>query len=307
MTGPGRLTVFSPHPLLTITIEQRGGEDDVHVHAGGQGVWSSRMAGRLGAWPILCGFAGGETGAVVRSLLARLPGERRLVRTEAATGCYVTDRREGERRLLATRLSGAPSRHELDDLVSVACAAALESEALLVCNPFPPETVPPEAYATLVGDVRADGTRVLVDLSAPRLDAVLDARPDVVKVNDWELAEYVRGPVDGPRLRSAAERLLAAGARAVVATRGPEPALVLTEERAWELVPPRFERGSREGCGDAMMGGLAAALVTGRAWEEALVLGAAAGAANFLRHGLGSATADVVAELATRVELRALD
>ena len=36
------------------------------------------------------------------------------------------------------------------------------------------------------------------------------------------------------------------------------------------------------------------------------MLGAAAGAANFLRHGLGSGTREVVEELAERVELRAL-
>ena len=82
---------------------------------------------------------------------------------------------------------------------------------------------------------------------------------------------------------------------------------MLTPDRAWELVPPRFERGSREGCGDAMMGGLAAALATGRSFEDALMLGAAAGAANFLRHGLGTATAEVIEELVGHVELRALD
>jgi hypothetical protein len=30
---PPRLTVFGPHPLLTVTIERRGGADDVHLHA----------------------------------------------------------------------------------------------------------------------------------------------------------------------------------------------------------------------------------------------------------------------------------
>ena len=55
-----------------------------------------------------------------------------------------------------------------------------------------------------------------------------------------------------------------------------------------------------------MMGALAAALATGRSWQDALVLGAAAGAANFLRHGLGTAARDVVEELAGRVELRRL-
>jgi hypothetical protein len=36
---------------------------------------------------------------------------------------------------------------------------------------------------------------------------------------------------------------------------------------------------------------------------DALVLGAAAGAANFLRHGLGTGSADVVHELARSVRL----
>ena len=133
-----------------------------------------------------------------RALLARQPGERRLVFTKTGTGCYVVDRRSGERALQAARLSDAPSRHELDDLVSITCAAALESELLLVCNPFPADALPTEAYATLVADVRGNGTRVVVDLSSPRLDAALEGRPDVVKLNDWELAEYVRGRVDGP-------------------------------------------------------------------------------------------------------------
>ncbi len=55
-----------------------------------------------------------------------------------------------------------------------------------------------------------------------------------------------------------------------------------------------------------MMGGLAACIAAGLEWEEALRIGAAAGAANFLRHGLGSGSRSVVEELARRVELRAL-
>jgi hypothetical protein len=53
-----------------------------------------------------------------------------------------------------------------------------------------------------------------------------------------------------------------------------------------------------------MMGALAAALARDLGWEEALVLGAAAGAANFLRNGLGTAGRPVVETLAGRVQLR---
>jgi fructose-1-phosphate kinase PfkB-like protein len=82
--------------------------------------------------------------------------------------------------------------------------------------------------------------------------------------------------------------------------------MVVRDGDAWLLVPPRFERGSREGCGDSMMGALSASLATGREWEEALQISAAAGAANFLRHGLGTGDRSVVEDLAQRVELRTL-
>ncbi|MGH2577000.1 MAG: phosphofructokinase, partial [Actinomycetota bacterium] len=88
--------------MLSVTIEARGdGRDDVHCHPGGQGVWLSKMAAELGAWPVLCSLIGGETGDVLESLLERLGGELRLVRSDSSSGCYVTDRRSGEREVLA--------------------------------------------------------------------------------------------------------------------------------------------------------------------------------------------------------------
>ena len=92
----GRIAVFGPSPMLSVTIEARGeGRDDVHCHPAGQGVWLSRMAGELGARPVLCSLIGGETGTVLEPLLEQLPGERRLVHSNASSGCYVTDRRGG--------------------------------------------------------------------------------------------------------------------------------------------------------------------------------------------------------------------
>jgi 1-phosphofructokinase len=309
MPASGKVTVFGPHPLLAITIEALTSEggDDIHAHAAGQGVWVARMASELGAHPILCGFIGGETGTVLRPLLDQMEVEMRLVETATASGSYVHDRRGGEREPVAQSASMPPSRHEIDELFSSTVAAALDSGVLALCGPYPSEALPLEIYGNLVTDVKANGTPVIVDLSPPRLDSALEGGPDLVKINDWELASYIEGPVDSEgRMRAAAQRLLDAGAGSVIITRAEEPAMVLRGEQAWELIPPRFERGSREGCGDSMMGGLAACIAAGLEWEETLRIGAAAGAANFLRHGLGSGSRSVVEDLARRVELRPL-
>jgi len=309
MTSNGKVAIFGPHPMLSITVEPltADGGDDIHLHAAGQGVWVARMAAELDAEAMLCGFIGGEPGVALRPLLEQMPIELRLIETTAASGAYIHDRRSGERVPLAQSASLPPSRHEIDDLFSAACAAALDAGVLAVCNPYPSEALPLEIYGNLVADVRDNGTPVIVDLSPPRLDSALEGKPDLVKINDWELARFVEAPVDtDARMRVAAQRLLEAGAAAAIVTRAEQPALVLRGEQAWELVPPRFERGAREGCGDSMMGGLAACMAAGREWEETLRIGAAAGAANFLRHGLGSADRAVVDDLARRVELRPL-
>jgi 1-phosphofructokinase len=301
------LTIFAPNPLLTVTVEVEGPKErqSIHFHAGGQGVWLAAMARCLGAEPVLCGLIGGESGELLRPLLERTTGTRpRLVQTASSTGSYITDRRTGERVPVAMALSDPPSRHELDELFSLTCAEALTTGWLVVTNPLPAESLPLDVYGNLVADARSSGARTLVDLSSPRLDSALAGRPDLVKVNDWELAEFVCGPVSTHELLlAAANRIRERGARSVIVTRGELPALVLHDEQAWRLTPPRFEHGFREGCGDAMMGALAASWASGESFERAVVLGAAAGAANFLRRGIGHASREVVEQLAEAVKL----
>lgn len=300
--------MFAPSPLLSVTIERRGeARDDVHCHPAGQGVWLSRMAGELGAVPVLCSLVGGETGAVLEPLLEALPGERRLVHSDSASGCYVTDRRSGEREPIAQAIADPSSRHEADELVAATTAAALECDVLAICNPYPEDAVPLEVYGNLVANARGSGVRVIADLSSPRIEMVAKAGAELVKLNDWELAAFVSGPVDTrERLEGAAGRLRELGAENVLVTRAGDPALALLGDETWELIPPKLDAGSREGCGDTMMGAIAASLAIGRDLHEALVLGAGAGAVNFLRHGLGTGSRREVEELAREVELRPL-
>ena len=69
------------------------------------------------------------------------------------------------------------------------------------------------------------------------------------------------------------------------------------------VVPPRLDHGMREGCGDTMMGAIAAQLALGRSLEEAIVMGAGAGAANFMHAGLGTGKRSTVEELAGHVRI----
>lgn len=300
-----RLVVFGPDPLLSVTVEAGGGGDEVHLHAAGQGVWVARMAAELGGRPILCCLLGGETGTTLDSLLDGASLPRRVAWTAGSSGTYVVDRRDGERSLIAASLRPAPRRHEVDDLVTATCAAASESRLLVMCNPYPAAGFPEDAYETIASNVKALDVPVIVDLSSPRLDRTLACEPDLVKCNDWELAQYVCGPVEGRQALDAARRVCAGGARAVSVTRGSAPILVVpADDEPFEVVPPPLPHGFREGCGDTMMGAIAAGWTRGLSLRDALMLGAAAGTVNFLRRGLGTGTRAAIEELAPRVVVR---
>ena len=239
-----RVVVFGPHPLLGVTIERRGSDaDDVHFHAAGQGVWVANMAGEMGAEPVLCAFNGGEPGRLLGPLLDQLHGERRLIETGAATGCYVIDRRSGEREFVAQAFSDPPSRHELDDLFSITCAAALNAKVLMVSGALPQDAIPVETFGNLVRDVHAaSDTKVVTDISSPQLDAALEGKPDIVKLDDWQLAVSTgRDLTSDEVIWDACAEIVERGARMVVFTRGDKPSLITTADRRWELTPPRFE------------------------------------------------------------------
>jgi fructose-1-phosphate kinase PfkB-like protein len=302
-----QVAVFGPSPLLTISIEGPDASgDEIGLAVGGQGPWVAASAATAGTHPVLCALSGDGIEAVLEVLLVEQRCDARLVPTAGCVGRWVVDRRDGRDETLAYRWAGPPTPEEVEDLLAVTATVARDSGALVVCNPMPGDLLPVEVYARVVADARALGTPVVVDLSSPRLDSALAAKPDVVKINDWELAEFAIGPIQGPGDRmAAAERIRTRGARSVVVTSGPGVVLAVAEDGTCsEIIPPSMDTGDPAGCGDAMTGAMAAALARGVPWLDAVVLGVAAGAAHFAGCGRRQPTWDDVEALAAGIRCR---
>jgi len=89
-TSADRLCISTPSPLFTVTIEKDpAGACDVHFHAGGQGLWVARMVVTLDGEPVSCGALGGESGVVLRALLANEGLVLREIQSTGSNGRYV--------------------------------------------------------------------------------------------------------------------------------------------------------------------------------------------------------------------------
>jgi 1-phosphofructokinase len=303
-----KICVFAPVPLLTVTIEPGSGDSaEVHIHAGGQGIWVGRMAAVLGADVVLSAALGGETGQVLRGLIADETISVRMTEMHDPNPVYVHDRRKGEREELARSAPPQLSRHESDDLYGAALAAALGSDLVVLTGPQPETVVDAGVYARLAADLAENQVPAVADLSGEHLRKALPAGVRLLKIASDRLVEdgYAGGDSDS-ELVEGLERLRELGARDVVVSRAHEPALALMDDNAWELKGPRFEALDPRGAGDSQTAAMAYGLATGRATEEILKLGVAAGALNVTRRGLGSGTKADIEQLMDSIEVRAL-
>lgn len=304
---PSPIVIFAPLPVLTVTVEDRSGEADIHVHAGGQGVWQSRMVSSLGVPVVLCSALGGETGDVLGHLLPADGVTVQTVAVSARNGSYVHDRRSGSREIIAEADGSPLDRHELDSLYELTLTEGLTHGRVLLSGPQEDNVIPANLYRRLSTDLSANGCKVAADLSGERLEAVLEGKPDLIKVSHEELLDDGRAKSeDAADLVKAMHSMRDDGAGTIVVSRsGSAPALALLDDGdVVEICMPTLEPADPAGAGDSMTAGMVSALALGRPLREALQIGAACGALNVVRHGLGTGGARAVETLAERVELK---
>ena len=297
------ICVLAPWPIFTVTIERGAeGEDEIYFHAGGQGFWVARMIANLGSRPVLCGPLGGESGVVLRALIQAEGIELRPISTERWNGGYVHDRRDGERKTVATMAPGPLNRHEADDLYDTVLTAGIHAGVAVMTGVIEADILSAGFYQRLAHDLSANGVAVVADLSRDALKA-LDGGVTFLKVSHSELigAGYCTQEDEASLIEGLWALQRSTGSVNAIVSRADQPALALLQDRLVKVTPPRFEALDHRGAGDSMTAAIAVAEAREMEPEETLRMAAAAGALNVTRHGLGTGKLEHISEVAAHV------
>lgn len=282
-----RVPALRPHAAHRVT--------DVTERPGGKGLNVARVLAALGHEVTVTGFAGGATGRVVRERLTGLTDALVPVTGATRRTVAVVDERTGDTTQL-NEPGPAITPAEWSAFQETYEALVGRAQAVALCGSLPPG-VPVGAYAGLVRIARAAGTPVLLDTSGEPLRRAVAARPDLIKPNADELAELT-GSHEPLRATQDARRR---GARAVVASLGPEGLVAATPEGRWRAAPPARLRGNPVGAGDSVSAGLLSGLVDRLPWPQTLARAVALSAATVLSPAAGEFDRAAYEELVGRI------
>jgi tagatose 6-phosphate kinase len=242
----------------------------VQAGAGGKGLNVARGARLCGQDVIATGFVAGFSGQFITSQVAELGVREEFVRVpgESRTCINIIDASGTSTEFLepgvtvdATHLASLLARFE--ELLAEVDVVTLSGSAPAGC--------PEDVYAPFVAAATRAGRPVILDTSGALLRAGLAAAPTVVKPNREELAALTGTELDDlAAVVTAARALCARGPEWVVVSLGPDGAIAVSAGRAVGVGAPRVVAVNPVGCGDVLVGGLAAGLAAGRSVDEAL-------------------------------------
>jgi 1-phosphofructokinase len=243
----------------------------------GKGVNVTRALTANGVASLAVLPCGGPEGDELTALLDAEQVTYQAVHIAGSTRANISLTEPGGRVTKVNAAGPALTPRDLERLTETALAAARPGD-WIVCSGSLPPGAPPVYYTRVCQRAHQAGLRFALDTSGEALASGLAAAPDVVKPNVEELAETTGRPIT--TLHEAvigAKELLARGAHCVLASLGPDGALLVTEDATWHARAEAPAVRSTVGAGDALLGGFLAAGGAGQpALREAVLWATAA-------------------------------
>lgn len=259
----------------------------MNATAGGKGLNVARVASILGAEVAAMGFIGGSNGAFIASELKKLGFRDSFTRISGETRICINiaDAQGRSTELLESGpvIQPLEKRQFLQDF-----SANLKQSSIITASGSLPKGLDGSFYCQLVQLAREKGKPMIVDTSGAALQAVLGAKPFMVKPNRSELSRYLGREIAAEQdLQSALQELHSQGIEIPLVTLGGDGAMACIDGSFYRFTAPRVQVKSAVGSGDSTIAGIAVGLEQGLPVVDAIRLGMAAGAANtqFLQTG----------------------
>lgn len=278
----------------------------VEVDAGGKGINVSKTIRELGGTTLATGFLGGGGGSVIAGVLEKLniPGSFIAVDGETRTNMKMME----PGGILTELNEPGPviKEEQVQELLARLTEMADEDTWFVLAGSIP-NGVDKDIYKKIILAVKEKGAKVFLDADGELFARAVEAAPDLIKPNRFELEQYFNEEnTDTDMLVKMSRKLLAKGVGMVCVSMGKDGALFVTGEEAYIVPGLNVKVSSTVGAGDAMVAALTYGMSEGRDLETCIRMGVAASAGAVITSGTKPPTKETVEGLMKEVQIKTI-
>ena len=299
------------NPAIDKTVEieklERGGLNrisKVECDAGGKGINVSKTLHALGGRSIAVGFAAGSTGKMIERTLEETGIHTDFIYTDGETR---TNTKVVENDGTVTELNetgAAIKEKQLKELLEKIEGYADKNTLFVIAGSIP-KGLDKSIYADIIRLVHGKGAKVLLDADGEAFAKAIEEKPDIIKPNREELAQYAGADknMSFDELVLLARKLNQKGIGTVAVTMGKDGAVLVRGGCCIMGKPIVVDAHSTVGAGDAFVAALAYAWEQGLEDDDTMNLCMAASAGAVTTTGTKPPEKELVDQLKNRSEL----
>lgn len=281
--------------------------DSTSVDVGGKGINVSKVIYNLGGETIATGFIGGNNGVVIEKDLKYrgIKVDFVIVNQETRTNLKLIDEtgKVTELNEIGPTISDKQIEILTDKIVSLA-----KEDTLFVLTGSIPNGLEPTIYRDIIFKIQEKKAKVFLDADGDAFAFGLEAKPDIIKPNRYELQKYfkVEGDSTKEELIDMGKKLQNKGIDIVIISLGEEGVLFFVHQSVFEVPGINVEVKSPVGAGDALVGAYVWGLDKGLPMEEIIKTAVAASAGAVTTVGTKPPMKEVIEALKKEVTIKKL-
>jgi 6-phosphofructokinase 2 len=302
------------NPALDRTIEIDGLKaDDANRikrearYAGGKGIDCSRAIEELGGESTALGFIGGYDGLELEGRLINegIICEFTKIGGQTRTNIIIVDHKK-KTQIILNAAGPKITPAEIGLFFQKIRSLPRHAEFVVVSGSVPPG-VNPHIYAQIITTLNEKGIKVALDADGDLLRYGCGAKPTIIKPNIHEFQRLTGSTSTAPAvLAKKAREIVANGVSICLISTGAKGIIGVTQDVAFQAIPPQVEVVSHVGAGDSALAGFIVTLTKGKDFRQALIMAAAAGSAAVMNPGTALCKKKDVDKLKKKVTIETL-
>ncbi|AGB41582.1 1-phosphofructokinase [Halobacteroides halobius DSM 5150] len=306
------ITTLTINAAVDYTVKAKklkpGQENEVEFSwksAAGKGINVAKDITKLGGKAKAIACLGGPSGQYIADALEKkgIESDISWIDNETRVNMKVIDKSGIETKIN----QGGPiiSSKTIEEVKDKTLQAASNSEIIILSGSLP-SSVPQDIYQELITKLNNTKTKVFLDTSGEALRLALQAKPTLIKPNIYELESVYGSNLSLDEVIKASKGLVKDGIEMVVVSMGARGALLVTDKKVIQAIPPKVKPVSTVGAGDSMVAAMALSYLSNKDIVESFRFTIAVSVATILEVGTETPILSKVGKWMDKVKIREL-